>query len=69
MLFNKNIEPSCSYCKHGNIIGDTEVICIKKGVVSSAGSCKKFIYEPLKRRPPNMAVYKPTSLSEEDFEL
>ena len=69
MLFKKNIEPCCSYCKHGNIISDTEVICIKKGIVTSAGACRKFSYDPLKRQPPNMAVYKPTTLSEEDFSL
>lgn len=69
MLFKKSIEPCCSYCKNGNRITDTEVICIKRGIVSSAGSCRRFSYDPLKRRPPNMAVYKPCTLSEEDFSL
>lgn len=52
-LFNKNdITPSCSYCTHGKISPNAELIlCNKKGVVELDFSCKKFKYDPLKRQP------------------
>lgn len=51
-LFRKDIEPSCSYCAHGADIGADTVICIKKGPVPADGACKKFQYDPFRRRPP-----------------
>lgn len=52
-LFNKkDITPSCSYCVHGRFAPDKEsVLCFKKGVVGLDFSCKKFKYDPLKRKP------------------
>ncbi len=69
LLFNKKIEPSCSYCTFGGRISPDEVICIKKGIVSSAGKCRKFKYDPLKREPPVHLKLKTDELSEEDFSL
>lgn len=69
MLFNKDIEPSCSYCKFGNKISAEEVACIKKGVVSSGYFCRKFKYDPLRREPPIYKLIDTDNLSEEDFEL
>lgn len=68
MLFRKNIEPSCSYCIHGNQIDSTSVMCIKKGVVPLSGECSRFKYDPLKRTPPAPAVLS-TDVSEDDFIL
>jgi hypothetical protein len=50
-LFNKYIEPSCSYCRFGTHIGNGEIACMKLGVVETNFSCKKFSYDPLKRVP------------------
>lgn len=69
MLFNKKIEPSCSYCRFGSRMNDTQVACLKKGVVSSGGSCSKFKYDPLKREPAHPGGVKTEGLSEKDFEL
>ncbi len=69
MIFDRKIDPSCSYCGYGSKISDTEVICVKKGVVSSAGSCGKFTYDPLKRQPAPPVILDTSDLSEEDFKL
>lgn len=67
-LFGKNIEPSCVYCSYGrcNIEGDT-VFCQKKGIISSHGSCSRFSYDPLKRKPKKVVLS--DNLSKNDFEI
>ncbi len=67
MLFNKKIEPSCSYCRYGNKMGEEEVICVKRGVVSSAGYCRKFSYDPLRREPPQPDVLPAAGFDSEDL--
>ncbi len=51
MLFSRNILPSCSYCRFGSNIGDGEVACVKRGIVSAESFCRQYTYDPLKRRP------------------
>ena len=52
-LFNKSdITPSCSYCVPGRTSPNKEsILCLKKGVVGLDYSCKRFKYDPLKRKP------------------
>lgn len=51
-------EKNCAHCEHaGNTYDDEYVICIKKGIVRSHGCCRKFIYDPLKRKT---SPYKPS---------
>ena len=69
MLFNKRIDPCCSYCSNGTRISETEVACLKRGIVSAAGACGKFKYDPLKRDPPVPEALKTEGLSQEDFDL
>ena len=69
MLFDKNIEPSCSYCIHGAKISDTEVICVKKGVVSSGSYCRKFSYDPISRAPSRPVLIDTSEFSEDDFKI
>ena len=69
MLFDKNIEPSCSYCLKGRRISNFDVVCEKRGIVPSSGSCSHFSYDPLKREPAKPAVLKTGEFSEEDFKL
>ncbi len=69
MLFDKKIEPSCSYCVYGAKISETEVACEKKGIVSSGSYCRKFTYDPLARRPAAPVILDTSGLSEEDFKL
>ena len=51
MLFSCNIAPSCSYCRLGTSIGNGEIACVRRGITSAGGSCKRFIYDPIKREP------------------
>ena len=69
MLFRKDIEPSCLYCKFSRQISETELAWEKKGFVEPNGSCRRFRYDPLKRTPPRQAVLDTSRLSEEDFSL
>lgn len=69
MLFLKKIEPSCSYCASGSRISDTEVACLRRGIVSAQGSCRKFTYDPLKREPPHTEPLDPEKYTQEDFTL
>lgn len=52
-LFGNHIEPKCIYCFFGNLAksGD-KILCEKVGVVGLDNkTCKKYIYDPLKRIP------------------
>ena len=69
MLFQKTIDPSCTYCKRGKQIGEDTVLCQKKGVVSPEGACNRFRYDPLKRVPPRPVSPDFSRLKAEDFQL
>ena len=69
MLFNNRIEPCCAYCRSGSRISETQVACLKRGIVSSGGYCKKFSYDPLKREPAHLPPIDSGKFSEEDFTL
>ncbi|MEG1239766.1 MAG: hypothetical protein RSD46_00300 [Oscillospiraceae bacterium] len=69
VLFEKKIDPLCLYCERGCALGDDEILCIKKGVVSPGFHCHAFRYDPLKRTPPKPAAVEATGLSQEDFTL
>lgn len=63
-----NIEPRCEYCKHGSLSADGErILCPKKGVLTFDFSCKKFSYDPLKRKPQKGP--KLPEFSQDDFAL
>ncbi|MDR2591095.1 MAG: hypothetical protein LBC71_08950 [Oscillospiraceae bacterium] len=67
MLFNKKIEPSCSYCVFGVNIGQNEIACKKRGIMSVEGDCNAFAYEPTKREPEFAGNLNTKNLSKEDF--
>lgn len=69
MLFKENIEPSCSYCKNGSRISEEEVACTKKGIVSSGGHCRRFVYDPLRREPAKPLSLRTDDLSVDSFRL
>lgn len=69
MLFEKDIEPRCAYCKRGAQLDEDQVMCVKKGIVSPTGACRKFKYDPLKRVPPKPLTVDFSHLKEEDFVL
>ena len=51
MLFDRNIEPRCGYCRHGSVLGFDEIACVKHGIMEAGGFCTAFKYEPTKRAP------------------
>jgi len=69
MHYDKNITPSCAYCRIGANLGNDEIACVKHGIVTAEQSCSAFKYEPTKRVPPTPPVLKTSGLSEEDFSL
>ena len=68
-LFRKDIEPRCAYCEKGSQLSETEVACVKRGIVPAEHHCGAFRYDPLKRVPPRPAKFGSASLKEEDFKL
>lgn len=69
MLFQKNIEPRCTYCARGTQLEADKILCCRHGVVSPGGSCRSFQYDPLKRVPPAPAAPDFSRLKDEDFTL
>lgn len=69
MLFDPNIEPSCSYCQFGVLIGNGEVACEKRGITSAFGSCRKYRYDPIMREPERPTAIERDEYTEEDFQL
>lgn len=69
MLFNKKIEPSCSYCAKGVRLDDEQVACKRCGIVSSGSQCSRFKYDPLKRMPSKPVSLNTDRYSEQDFVL
>ena len=69
MLFNRNIEPCCAYCRYSETLGYDEYACSKRGIMSGFGFCGEFRYEPTKREPQPLPNLKASELSEEDFTL
>ena len=68
-LFQKKIEPRCTYCAHGRAMGEEQVVCPKKGVMAAGSHCRSFKYDPLKRVPPRPAKFGVGHLSGDDFKL
>ncbi len=69
MLFRKDIEPRCQYCRYATPISEDEVVCRKKGVAFAGGACRWFRYDPYKRTPPPAPVPDFSRLRDEDFAL
>ena len=69
MLFDRNIEPSCTYCRYGTYMGYDEVMCRRRGIMFAGGNCVMFRYEPTKRMPRMTPQLRTSGLSEEDFSL
>ena len=69
MLFQKNIEPHCTYCAKGTQLEGGKILCGRRGVVSPEWSCRSIKYDPLKRVPPAPAALDFSRLKDEDFTL
>lgn len=69
MLFRKQIEKSCLYCAHGTPLEEDQILCVKKGVISSEKPCWKFKYDPTKRVPVKAKALDPSKYDDEDYSL
>lgn len=70
MLFSKNIEPRCEYCRSAVPFEDEDVVgCKHRGVMRISDKCRRFVYDPLKRVPDPPRVFKAQEFDKEDFEL
>ena len=54
-LYNESIEPHCAYCAHCKPDNEYQGVCEYRGIVAMAGSCRRFTYDALRRRPPKPA--------------
>lgn len=58
------ITRACEYCEKAQpLVDEDTMLCAKKGVVSSGYVCRKFKYDPLKRRPAPPLSIEPVDLS------
>lgn len=69
MLFRKNIDKSCSYCKYAGKIDDSTCLCTKKGIVFGRHHCWRFKYDPLKRVPSRAKPKDFSKIDDLDFSL
>ena len=67
-LFNQDCSPSCSLCARcRKSPTESEMLCIVMGVVPEDFSCRKFRYDPLKRKPREANLQ--SLYAAEDFKL
>ena len=69
MLFRKKMPRSCTYCIHGTMLNEEEILCIKRGVVCINRVCRKFSYDPCKRMPLKAKASDFKKYRAEDFSL
>lgn len=68
LLEKKKYPAVCECCKHGRLSPDEKsVLCIKKGIVELDAKCRRYVYDPLKRRPKKPLLISKADPS--DFEL
>ncbi len=69
MIFRKDVEPACAYCRHSCPAEEGSCICLKRGIVSQWDSCRRFSYDPLRRVPEAAPAPKTEGLDPESFDL
>lgn len=68
-LFQHKVQPRCQYCTRSRPLNNGQVVCAKKGVMSSDSHCFWFKYDPLKRVPPRPARADFSTFQDGDFSL
>lgn len=69
ILFRRKIPKACAYCARGTALDEDQVLCPKRGVMSSGGKCRKFQYDPCKRIPAKAKPLDFDQYKETDFSL
>ena len=67
-LYGNHVQSCCEVCQHGRRSADSQVVlCVHKGVMQLHQTCRKFVYDPLRRIPHRQPM--PESFSKDDFSL
>ena len=67
-FFNKNTKKACLWCEFGRTTQySDDVFCTFKGVKNGFDCCRKYKYDPLKRRPESSTPS--DNYSPDDFKL
>jgi hypothetical protein len=69
MLFRKNMEPRCAYCRFSAPAETGTVICKKRGIRDETDHCRRFRYDPLRRVPPKPLTVDFSKYDDRDFSL
>ena len=69
MLFRKDMEPRCGYCRFSAPAEEGIVICRKRGLMPETNYCRKFRYDPLRRTPPKPTAPDFSKYDKKDFTL
>lgn len=69
MLFRKDIDRCCAYCKHAGAAGGDRMLCARRGLVSPQDQCRAFSYDPLRRTPRRAKAPDFQALGEKDYSL
>ena len=66
--FDPAIEPYCAICEHATFLKDSpgRMLCKRYGVVAEDHSCRRFEYDPLKRRPVRIPAIAADQLRDEE---
>jgi hypothetical protein len=60
---------ACRYCEYGSLSFDEQaVLCPKKGIKELDDVCRRYVYDPLKRKPMKKPALKQV-FTAADFEL
>ena len=65
-LFGKYIEQNCIYCENSETDSNGDVFCKIEKHSERKDKCKRFKYDPLKRKPsisPKLPTYNPDDFS------
>ena len=69
MLFRKKIEGCCAYCVHAGQVSEENMLCKHKGFVTPDFHCRRFRYDPLKRKPVRAPAKDFSQFDDKDFSL
>lgn len=69
MLFRKNQQKICGLCAHCTPFEEGTVLCVKRGVKPETAHCRRFRYDPCKRKPSKPKALDFSRYDDTDFSL
>ena len=67
MLLEAKKHTCCCYCLHAEPLDEEHMLCPTRGPVELTHSCRRFVYDPLQRKPVRAPQLK--AVPQEAFEL